>query len=70
MSQSNVLFRRRCTRQCDKMVRLPIQYLTIYNNKHLPNTIKMAKVVQNFARYERNTKQQLTLDNKSRYKSN
>ena len=31
-------------RQCDQMVKLLIQYLAIYNNEHLPNTIKMAKV--------------------------
>ena len=32
-----------------------IPYLAIYNNEHLPNTIKMAKKVQKFAKYERNT---------------
>ena len=35
------------------MVVLLIQNLAIYNNEHLPNTIKMAKV-QSFAKYKRN----------------
>ena len=34
--------------QCDQMVILHIQYLAIYSNEHLLNTIKMAKVGSKF----------------------
>ena len=34
--------------QCDKMVILLFQYLAIYNNEHLTNTIKMAIVGSKF----------------------
>ena len=31
---------RKSLEQCDQMARLLAQYLAIYNNAHLPNTIK------------------------------
>ena len=38
--------------QCDQMARLIFQYLAIYNNENLPNSIrKLPKYVQNFAKY-------------------
>ena len=38
--------------QCDQMARLIFQYLGIYNNENLPNSIrKLPKYVQNFAKY-------------------
>ena len=43
------------------MVRLLIPYLAIYNNEHLSNTMKMAKVDSNFAKYERNPQKLLII---------
>ena len=37
-----------CVMQCDQMVIQLIQYLAIYNNEHLLNTIKVAKVGSTF----------------------
>ena len=38
------------------MVRLPFQFLAIYNYEHLLNTMKNGpKYVQNFTKYERTT---------------
>ena len=38
-------------RQCDYMARLLLQYLALYNNKLLLNSIKILTNVYNFAKY-------------------